>query len=367
MQDRMSPGSGAEPSRPPAMAGGTERRASTTAIAYATRPGDHRPLQEACRRLGLELLDVLREPQPPGDRPALAQALNVVADGRAECLVVRRLTDLDGGPGGLEAVLGRVDAGRLRLIAVDVGLDTATTTGRLALRSRDRDEPPAAAPAVTRCIGYACATDPAEGDGGADLAPHRQAIERWCADANVELVELVGDRARRHDKPLERPGLGHAVGRLVSGDASCLVVARLDHLSQSAAELGQVLARLQEIGGRLVAIDLAVDTGTVGGAAVARALATIGGWERQRLSDRTRAGLQAADARRRAGTSEDARATALRQRIAAMREQGMTLQAIADVLNAEGVPTQRGGRKWRPSSVQTAAGYRRPSARRAGG
>ena len=45
-----------------------------------------------------------------------------------------------------------------------------------------------------------------------------------------------------------------------------------------------------------------------------------------------------------------------------MREQGMTLQAIADVLNAEGVPTLRGGAMWRPSSVQRAAGYRRPSA-----
>ena len=44
-----------------------------------------------------------------------------------------------------------------------------------------------------------------------------------------------------------------------------------------------------------------------------------------------------------------------------MREQGMTLQAIADVLNAEGVPTLRGGAMWRPSSVQRATGYRRPS------
>jgi hypothetical protein len=37
----------------------------------------------------------------------------------------------------------------------------------------------------------------------------------------------------------------------------------------------------------------------------------------------------------------------------------MTLQAIADRLNAEGVPTVRGGAKWRPSSVQAAAGYKR--------
>ena len=44
-----------------------------------------------------------------------------------------------------------------------------------------------------------------------------------------------------------------------------------------------------------------------------------------------------------------------------MRADGMTLQAIADTLNEEGVPTLRGGAKWRPSSVQTATGYRRPS------
>jgi hypothetical protein len=37
----------------------------------------------------------------------------------------------------------------------------------------------------------------------------------------------------------------------------------------------------------------------------------------------------------------------------------MTLQAIADRLNEEGVPTVRGGTKWRHSSVQAAAGYRR--------
>ena len=35
------------------------------------------------------------------------------------------------------------------------------------------------------------------------------------------------------------------------------------------------------------------------------------------------------------------------------------LQAIADRLNEEGVPTVRGGVKWRHSSVQAAAGYRR--------
>jgi hypothetical protein len=42
-----------------------------------------------------------------------------------------------------------------------------------------------------------------------------------------------------------------------------------------------------------------------------------------------------------------------------MRADGMTMRAIADALNAEGVPTPRGGARWRPSSVQSALGYRR--------
>jgi hypothetical protein len=47
-----------------------------------------------------------------------------------------------------------------------------------------------------------------------------------------------------------------------------------------------------------------------------------------------------------------------------MRAAGMTLEAIAAQLNRDGTPTVRGGAKWRPSSVQVAAGYRRPPAGR---
>jgi hypothetical protein len=41
----------------------------------------------------------------------------------------------------------------------------------------------------------------------------------------------------------------------------------------------------------------------------------------------------------------------------------MTLSAIAEQLNAEGVPTLRGGKKWRPSSIQATLGYQRPGPR----
>ena len=50
------------------------------------------------------------------------------------------------------------------------------------------------------------------------------------------------------------------------------------------------------------------------------------------------------------------------ERIVQMRAQGMTLQAIADRLNEEGVPTVRGGAEWRPSSVRSGLGYKRRAA-----
>jgi hypothetical protein len=46
----------------------------------------------------------------------------------------------------------------------------------------------------------------------------------------------------------------------------------------------------------------------------------------------------------------------LAERFRSMRDGGMTLQAIADTLNAEGVRTIRGGVMWRRSSLQNLAG-----------
>ena len=48
------------------------------------------------------------------------------------------------------------------------------------------------------------------------------------------------------------------------------------------------------------------------------------------------------------------RRAALRERILAMKADGMTLQEIADRLTAEGVPTLGGVRRWQPWSVHAA-------------
>jgi len=188
------------------------------------------------------------------------------------------------------------------------------------------------------------------------------AIDAYCEQRGWKLVEVVRDVEGGTAKGLERQGLLYALEKIGRGEANCLVVSELDRLSGSAADLGGILDRLGRSDGRLVAMDIGLDTASEGGHVAARALASVSSWEH----DRSRPGLAAAAQATPAppevrGTVEDV--PALKERIVAMRQEGLTLQAIADVLNSEGVPTLRGGLKWRPSSVQSAAGYRRPPGR----
>jgi len=339
-------------------------------------------IESACEELGLGLVDVVREHEPPDSevRPGLLQALERLDAGEASCLVVSDLERLTRDVTELAGLVDRLERGRVRLVAIDVGLDTATPSGRSAVSPREveappdalearadadhAEAPPAPQPAMTeavRALGYASVNG--DSPGIAELDEQKRAIERRAERLGLQLVEVVREREPERGKALDRAGLSYVIERIAAGDASCVVVTGLDRLSRSVAELGTIVQWLERNEVRLIAVDLDLDTSSPAGRATARALASVAGWERERLSERTRKGLAAARSKRHAasGTAAGTDWPAIRERIAAMRADGMTLQAIADVLNKEGVPTPRGGAEWRPSSVQTAAGYKRRS------
>ena len=402
---------------------------STTATGSVAARAQQTEIAGACERFGLDLVDVVRDAQEAEDRPGLVSVLERIETGEASCLVVSGLDRLGGRVADFASVVDRLEKTGVRLIALDVGLDTATEPGQLALTRRpprplpwmpqpEAPEPEAvepepepverepepeavepepepepvapepepesshfdavavaeapaeapptepaapesAAPQAVRALGYA-STRSAGDDGHNDLDAQRQEIERSCARLQCSLVELVADREPQDGKAFDRPGLSHALERIAAGDAACLVIGSLERVSRSVSELGALVHWLEENGIRLITIDIDLDTASPAGRGTARALASVADMERNRLSERTRKGLAAARAKRHdPGDPAATDWTALRMRIAGMRADGMTLQAIADVLNEEGVPTQRGGAKWRPSSVQTAAGYKR--------
>ncbi len=154
---------------------------------------------------------------------------------------------------------------------------------------------------------------------------------------------------------LSRPGLSYALERLAEGEFACLVVTRLDQLATSAAELAPVVRELRRRQMRLVVIEIDFDSAAMESELAAVALAR---------ADRIEAAHGARPMRPAPTRGTLAEQPELRQRILDMRASGMSLQAIADTLNSEGVPTVRGGAKWRPSSLHGAVGYRRPQSRR---
>ena len=217
----------------------------------------------------------------------------------------------------------------------------------------------ASPPRERRALGYVCVT---RDSIARDLATHSTVIAEWTEAHDMALTKIVHDVERGPRQRGPGPALRWALERIAAGDADVLVTARLEHLSPIVADLPPILGWFTGDRRTLVAIDFGLDTATEAGRLAVSALAGVGAWERKRLSARTRRGMETARAR---GAGQGRAAVAdvpeLRERIARMREQGMTLQAIADVLNEEGVATLRGGAKWRPSSVQRATGYRRPA------
>jgi len=138
----------------------------------------------------------------------------------------------------------------------------------------------------------------------------------------------------------------------------------LEQICRSTADRGALLAWFRDAGATLIALDRDLDTSTPDGQQVAAALIAASARDEPRIAADAQAGLteRRAEARRNGRPAVNDRPE-LADRIAAMRAANMTLNAIAERLNAEGVPTLRGGKKWRPSSIQAVLGYQRPGQR----
>ena len=202
-----------------------------------------------------------------------------------------------------------------------------------------------------KVIGYVrCSTDE-QRDSGLGLAAQRAAIRLEARRHGWKLVGIYEDVASGRSLR-QRPGLEAAFAAVANGEADGLIVSKLDRLSRSVGDFSTILARFQRHGWVLVVMDLGVDTSTIMGAAMAQMVSVFSELERKRIGERTKEALAVKKAQgvvlgRPASIPEQ-----LANRIRRMRAKGMTLQAICDTLNDEQVPTPRGGRMWRPTSLR---------------
>lgn len=198
--------------------------------------------------------------------------------------------------------------------------------------------------------GYVRVSTEEQKESGLGLDAQRSVLGLECQRRGFELVQVFADEGVSA-KDLNRPELQNAIEFLESGEASILMVSKLDRLSRSVHDFTGLLARAESKRWALVAADIGVDTSTPAGEAMANVMASFAQLERrligQRTSDALQVLLKQGKILGRRQRSTDEVVTYIRD----ARRDGKSLREIAAELNAAEVPTSQGGQKWYPSTV----------------
>jgi DNA invertase Pin-like site-specific DNA recombinase len=209
-------------------------------------------------------------------------------------------------------------------------------------------------------IGYCRVSTDEQALYGYGLDAQETKLRDYARRGSAEMVVMRDEGIS--GKSLERPALMRALAKIAAGEADGLVVTKLDRLSRSVIDFMLLVEWFETAKAQLVVMDVQMDTSTPTGRMMSQMLAVLGEFERGLIAQRTREALAAARAQGKPiGPPAVGDRPELATRIRGMRENGLTLQAICDALNADGVATARGGSMWRPSAVQAVLGKtRRP-------
>lgn len=144
-----------------------------------------------------------------------------------------------------------------------------------------------------KTVGYVRVSTDEQSTRGVSLAEQRAKLEGYANLYGLQLVAVVED-AGVSAKTLDRPGLRQVLTMLVRGDVQAVVVAKLDRLTRSVRDLGQMLDEHFGASGKaaLLSVSEQIDGRSAGGRMVLNLLATVSQWEREIISERTSAALQ---------------------------------------------------------------------------
>lgn len=219
-----------------------------------------------------------------------------------------------------------------------------------------------------KVVGYVRVSTAEQASEGVSLDAQSERIRAYCTLAGLELVALVREEGVSGTVPLaERKGGEELVREMVRCKARHVVALKLDRLFRDAADALTVTRQWDKTGVSLHLIDVGgqtINTASAMGRMFLTMMAGFAELERNLIAERTTAALAHKKAHRqvyaptpigfdRVGETlvRNGEEQAIVARIIAARGEGRALNAIAAELNAEGVPTKRGGR-WHASTVR---------------
>jgi DNA invertase Pin-like site-specific DNA recombinase len=184
--------------------------------------------------------------------------------------------------------------------------------------------------------------------GGLGLGAQRSVLSAEVSRRGWPKVEWVSDDGFS-GKDLARPGLTQVLAQIRAGDV--LAVAKLDRLSRSLFDFAGVMDCARREGWSLVVLDLGVDTTSAAGEMLANVMASFAQYERRLIGERTAAALAARKAQGMTLGRPVEIPSVVEGQIVALRAKGLSMAAVAQQLNVDGVTTARGGR-WHASTIK---------------
>ncbi len=215
---------------------------------------------------------------------------------------------------------------------------------------------------MTKAIGYIRVSTEMQVNEGVSLDAQTAKIRAYCELNDLELVEIICD-AGKSAKTTNRDGLQKCLAAIASGEAQAIVVYKLDRLSRKVLDTLNLISEIESYGASLHSISEKLDTSSALGKFFVNMTAALAQLERDQISERvTMAMAHKKDEGQHCGRAaygfemvdkELVKVESQFEAIAIIREMrasGAALRAIADRLNGEAIPTQRGG-KWQASTI----------------
>ena len=207
---------------------------------------------------------------------------------------------------------------------------------------------------------------------GVSLDAQRQSCLTFAAAFQWKVGEVVVDPGCSA-KDLDRPGIQRVLHQVDAGTLAGVVVYKLDRLTRNLRDLLDLLERFDRSGTALVSVCEKLDTGSPMGRFFVSLIGAIAQWERETIADRVQvamrhrkaqggfvggpvpAGMQVIGEKGKRELQVDPAWGGVVKIVWPGIIAGMSLNQVAEQLNAAGLPTGRTGCRWQATTVRKVA------------
>lgn len=210
-----------------------------------------------------------------------------------------------------------------------------------------------------KAIGYVRVSTEKQADWGVSLEAQTEKVRAMAVVQGAQSLEMIVDAESA--KSLNRSGMTRLLSLVDAGEVDVVIIAKLDRLTRSVADLAELLRRFERRRVSLVSVADSLDTSSAAGRLVLNIMVSVSQWEREAIGERTRDAMRhKRSSGERVGTvpfgyrvaqddmhlEMEPGEQAVVEQVRAMKAGGSTLRSITAELNRRGFTTRR-GTAWR--------------------